>query len=96
MLIVYRPCKNRCFIKLISIGGRDFTNMDTTIILLPNESKKDICVTIKEDLTLEESEIFYCSLSISQGSEVIAQVTSSQAIVTIVDNDGKHKQSACA
>ena len=70
--------------------------MDTTIILLPNESKKDICVTIKEDLTLEESEIFYCSLSISQGSEVIAQVTSSQAIVTIVDNDGKHKQSACA
>ena len=64
--------------------------MDTTITLLPNESKKDICVTINEDLTLEGSEIFYCSLSISQGSEDIAQVTSSQAIVTILDNDGKH------
>ena len=60
------------------------------ITLLPNESKKDICVTINEDLTFEGSEIFYCSLSISQGSEDIAQVTSSQAIVTIMDNDGKH------
>ena len=71
--------------------------MDTTITLLPSESKRDICVTINEDLTLEESEIFYCSLSISQGSEYVAQVTSdsSQAIVIIVDNDSKHEQSAC-
>jgi ferredoxin-thioredoxin reductase catalytic subunit len=65
------------------------------ITLLPSETKKDVCVTIKEDLTLEEREIFYCSLSISQESEGIAQVTISQAIVTIEDNDGKHKVSMC-
>ena len=62
------------------------------MIFLQNESQKDICVTIIDDLTPEESETFYCSLSISQGSQSIAQVTASPAIVTIEDNDGKCKK----
>ena len=64
--------------------------MDSTITLEPNKSQKDFCLTVKEDLTPEENETFYCSLSILQGSEGIAQVTASQAIVTIEDNDGKY------
>lgn len=38
----------------------------------------------------EESEFFYCSLSISQTSEGVVQVNASEAIVIIEDNDGKY------
>ena len=84
-------CKVQSLENNIYIGGRDFDDVDSTIILLPHESKKDICVTIIEDLLAEESESFYCSLSISQGSDNITQVTVPQAVVTIQDNDSKYK-----
>ena len=65
--------------------------MDSRKTLKPNESQANFCVTVKEDLIPEESETFYCSLSILQGSAGIARVTVSQTMVTIEDNDGKYK-----
>ena len=72
------------------VGGQDFTNIKSTLTLLPSENQMVICITINEDIFPEERESFYCIISISQRSKDIAQVTVSQAIVFIEDNDCKY------
>ena len=84
VLIVYSKCT--CTVSII--GGKDFTELNSSLLFLAGERAKLISLTILDDEFLEEDEVFHVLIRATDDRVAVAR---GNASVTITDTDGMNQ-----
>ena len=67
--------------------GTDYDEVNKTILFSPGESSKNISISTIQDENIEFNEEFILTINASSDDLVPAQISNSEAVITIEDND---------
>ena len=71
------------------IGASDFDTSTQSVTFMAQEGRKDVQITITDDMILEDEEEFSIQLRTPSGSDQEGLLANSSARVTIIDNDSE-------